>query len=142
MEKKKVLGREDLLKKQELKVESVELDEKSAVHVRQMTGREREQFEKSLRHEIKKGNDIKYEHALDDFRAKLAVCTVCDEKGVLIFQAGDYKTLSQNISAAWLDKIATVASKLNAITEEDKEDLVKNSEAAQGGDSDSNSAED
>ncbi|MFA5526846.1 MAG: hypothetical protein WC992_08475, partial [Acholeplasmataceae bacterium] len=62
----------------------------------------------------------------EDFRAKLAAHTVCDDKGVLILQAGDYETLSQNISAKRLEKIITVAQRLNKITDEDKENLVKN----------------
>ncbi len=136
------LSREKLLEKEELERVLVDLGEGECVYVRGMTGRERDQFEKTLMKETKdsKGK-IDYERNLGDFRAKLAVNTVCDEKGVLIFQPQDYEILSVNISALRLEKIVNEAQKLNAITEEDKGELVKNSEAAQSGSSTSGSAE-
>jgi hypothetical protein len=107
-----------------------------------MTGHERDNFEQSLMKKNKdaKGNVVSYEQATEDFRAKLAVTTVCDEEGNAIFLPGDYTLLSKNMSAKRLDIIATAAQKLNAISEEDKEALVKNSEAVQEDNSDSGSA--
>jgi len=108
-----------------------------------MTGRERDNFEQSLIKEKKdtKGNVVSYDRALGDFRAKLAVVTVCDEKGVALFLPEDYSLLSQNMSAARLEKIVNTAQKLNAISEEDKEELVKNLNAEQEDNSNSSSAE-
>ena len=63
---------------------------------------------------------------MDDFRAKLAVNTLCDEKGKLMMKQADVTVLSRAMSAARLEKIMTVAQDLNKITEEDKEELVKN----------------
>ena len=138
----KSLSRETLLQKEELEVVQVDLGKEEYVFVRQMTGRERDQFEKSL---MEEGKDDKgrteYKSQLADFRAKLAVNTVCDATGVLIFKPMDYETLSTNMSALRLEKIVNVAQKLNAITEEDKEELVKNSEAGQAGNSSSGSVE-
>ena len=124
----KLLKREDLLKKQELKVEKVDLGNDEYVFVREMTGRERDRFEQSLIGEVKdnKGNVVSYERKLEDFRAKLAVNTLCDENGNNLLEPGDYKTLSQNMGAARLDKIVTAAQKLNKIADEDREALVKN----------------
>ena len=122
-----LLNREALLKKEVLKIEKVSFEDDSFVCVRQMTGRERDLFEKSLMVQVRKGNKIDYETRLDDFRAKLAVCTLCDEEGVLLLKPNDVPTLSQNMSAARLEKIITAAQALNKITEEDKEDIVKNS---------------
>lgn len=87
----------------------------------------------------KKGQTIGYEQSLEDFRAKLAVNTTCDDKGALIFQSTDYATLSINMGAKRLEKIVNVAQRLNAITEADKEELVKNSVAGQAGNSSSGS---
>ena len=136
------LSREKLLEKEELEVVEVDLGKGEFVCVRQMTGRERDQFEKSLMKETKdkKGN-VGYDRNLGDFRAKLAVNTVCDEEGKLVFRPQDYETLSVNISALRLEKIVNEAQKLNAITEEDKEELVKNLDAAQSGSSTLDSAE-
>ena len=125
-----LLNREILLSKEILKIEKVDLENGDFVFVTQMTGRERDNFEQSLIRKLKdkKGQVTGFEQITEDFRAKLAVCTVCDETGKLIFLPTDWNTLSQNISAARLEKIVNVAQKINAISEEDKENLVKNSE--------------
>jgi hypothetical protein len=124
------LGRADLLQKEILLREKVELGNDEFVYVTQMTGRERDNFEQSLVKKIKdrKGTVTGFEQITEDFRAKLAVCTVCDEEGKLIFEPKDYNVLSINMSAAKLEKIINAAQKLNAISEEDKEALIKNLE--------------
>jgi len=132
-----LLNREALLKKEELEVVKVELSKDEFVFVKQMTGRERDNFEQSLLKKTKdaKGQIVGFEQSTEDFRAKLAVVTICDEKGVLLLKHEDYPLLSQMMSATRLEKIVNVAQKLNAISEEDKEALVKNSEAGQPGSS-------
>lgn len=137
-----LLDRKSLLSKENLKVVKVELGGGDYVFVRQMTGRERDRFEQSLVREIKdnRGTVISYDRSLEDFRAKLAVVTICDEEGNTILSHTDYETLSQAMSAAKLEKIINEAQKLNQITEEDKENLLKNSDAAPSGNSTSDSA--
>ena len=124
------LTREDLLKKDKLEIKKVDLGNDEFVYVTQMTGRQRDNFEQSLLKKIrdKKGTITSYEQNTEDFRAKLAVVTVCDETGKLLFEPTDYALLSQQIGIVKLEKIVEAAQKLNAISEEDKEDLVKNSE--------------
>lgn len=134
----KTLNREALLKKEELEKVKVDLGKDEFVYVKQMTGRERDLFERSL---YVFGTDNKVTTKLDDFRAKLAVCTLCDENGEALLKPGDYDLLSRHMSATRLEKIINAAQKLNAITEEDKEALLKNSEAVQDGNSSSGSAE-
>lgn len=124
------LSRKELLTKEKLEVVKVNLGKGDFVYVRQMTGRERDKFEQSLIKE-NKAADGGYEKALDDFRAKLAVVTMCDAEGNLIMEPGDYSTLSQMMSAARLEKVINKAQDLNKITEEDKEELVKNSSDGQ-----------
>jgi len=127
-----LLTRENLLRKEVLKTVQVDLGGNQIVFVRQMTGREREQFENLLVKKISKGGKVvDYQQSMGDFRAKLAVNCLCDEKGKNLMQPGDYATLSQNMSASKLTKIADAAGKLNGITEEDKEELVKNSDSDQ-----------
>jgi len=82
-----------------------------------------------------------YETILEDFRAKLAVVTVCDEKGDLVFEPGDVKNLSKMMSASNLEKIVETAQRLNAITTADKEEILKNSEADLNDSSNSDSVE-
>lgn len=127
-----MLGRSELLKKDELKVKRVELEGEDYVFIRQMTGRERDRFDQTLMTEKKdrRGNTT-YERNLRDFRAKLVSMTVCDENGTLLLTHEDVKTLSENKSAAFLEKLVEEAQELNRISEEDKENLIKNSEADQ-----------
>lgn len=122
-----LLTREQLLKKEELKKKKVDFGNGDYVYVRQMTGRERDRFENSLLKEKKnRHGEITYEQATEDFRAKLAVNTLCDENGNSLLKPGDYELLSKNMSAAKLDRIAEVAQELNRITDKDKDNLVKN----------------
>jgi hypothetical protein len=125
-----LLNRDALLAKEELKKVKVEFEDGNFVYVRQMTGHERDVFEQSLlkKNRDSKGTVISYEQATEDFRAKLAVVTLCDSEGNAILDAKDFPQLSRNMSAKKLEKIINEAQKLNAITEEDKEAIVKNSE--------------
>lgn len=122
------LDREALLKKESLVVETVDLGDGDHVYVRQMTGHERDRFEQSLFKETEGPRGVSgYEFSFDDFRAKLVVHTVCDADGVLLMEPGDAPTLSRHMSARRLEQIVNVAQRLNAITEEDRSKMVKNS---------------
>jgi hypothetical protein len=138
-----LLDRKKLLVKEVLQVEKVELGNDEFVCVKQMTGRERDQFERSLTREKRndQGKIEDYEQNLEDFRAKLAVRTVCDEEGNLLLRPDDYPTLSQNMSAAKLEKIINAAQSLNKISDEDKKALVKNLNAEPDGNFNSGSVE-
>lgn len=137
-----MLTREMLLQKQVLKIERVDLGDDEFTFVRQMTGRERDRFEQSLTKEVKRPNGkVEFERALEDFRAKLAVNTVCDEEGNNLLRPQDYPVLSQNMSAERLERIVNKAQELNRISEEDKENLVKNSAGGLAADSTSVSVE-
>lgn len=138
----KLLDRSSLLKKEEVTVVKVDLGKGEFVYVRQMSGRERDTFEQSLLKEIKdkNGNVTGYDRNLIDFRAKLAVVTLCDEVGDTLLQPKDYELLSCNMSARRLEKIVNEAQKLNAMTDEVKEELVKNSDGDQVANSNSDSA--
>lgn len=122
-----LMDRTKLLAKEPLRIEKIHFGKGEFVFVRQMTGRERDRFEQSLVKEVKddKGN-VEYERSLEDFRAKLAVNTICDAEGNNLLQPDDYPVLSQNMSAAKLELIVNKAQELNRISEADKEGLVKN----------------
>lgn len=123
----KNLTRKALLTKEVLAIEKVNLTKDTCVHVRQMTAFERDLFEQQLRDEIKgKDGQKTYEMNISNFRAKLATCTICDEKGDLILTPRDADRFSKSISAHKMETIINAAQKLNNITEDDKEGLVKN----------------
>ncbi len=132
-----LLNKKQLLQKDDLQIKKVWVTDEDYVCVRQMTGRERDQFEQSMLKPIKdqQGNIVDYERQLEDFRAKLAACTICDEEGKLLLHFNDYLKLSQQMSAKKLEKIVNTSQELNRITDEDKEAMVKNSKGGQNGDS-------
>lgn len=138
-----LLTREALLQKDDLKVEKVELS-KGYVFVREMTGHEKDVWEQSMLKQKPSGNKnkgVEYETTLEDFRAKLAVVTVCDADGNLLFKPEDAKVLNKMMSASNMEKIVAVAQRLNAISQEEKEEILKNSEADQTDNSNSSSVE-
>lgn len=142
-----LLGKMQLFAKDKLKTEKVVLEttivepevkegdkvvkeavvQEDYVFVRQMTGHEKNVWEMSQLKQSGAGKNTQYNVTLDEYKAKLAVVTVCDEEGELLFEPEDYKKLSMNISATKLEKIVDVAQRLNTITEEDREVIVKNS---------------
>jgi len=136
-----LLNREALLKRQELATKQVFLEGEDYVYVRAMTGYERDLFEQSILKEKvdEKGEFIGYDRVSENFRSKLAVLTICDEKGDLILNQDDYPQFSKSISIVNLEKIIAEASSLNQITPKDKEELIKKSNAAQDGNSNSGS---
>jgi hypothetical protein len=137
-----LLNREALLKKQKFEIVKVELDNDDFVYVRQMSGHEREIFEQSIIRPTKnsEGKVVGYENVPDDFRAKLLVCTLCDEEGNPLLKPEDAPLLSRNMTAKTLEKIADKAQSLNKISEKDKEELEKNSDPGQADNSSSASA--
>jgi hypothetical protein len=124
-----MLGREDLLKKEKLVVEKVSLNDTDFTFVTQMTGYERDEFDNGLSKAVLsgKGQVVRYERNLLNFRARLVVATACAEDGKKLFEPGDEEKLGRNLSATSLEKICAVAMKLNNISEEDQEALLKNS---------------
>lgn len=136
-----LLSKEQFLKGDKLKKEKVELEDGNFVYVREMTAHERNQWEQSMYTKVKgKGGREDFQSNLNDYQAKLAVFTICDKDGNLLFDFNDYKELANKVSASKLNKIVDVAYRLSGITEEDKEDMLKNSEAGQSDNSISDSA--
>jgi len=139
----KELTREDLLAKQDLAIEKVEFEDGTYTFVKEMTGRARDRWERSLMREITDDNGkvTDYERSMEDFRAKLACFTVCDSEGKLLFKPTDFGPLSENMGATRLERIVNKAQDINAISEKDKEKLVKNSEGGETANSISDFAE-
>lgn len=99
------------------------------VRVRTMTAHERDQFEQK----VFAGRDKK--GRMDDIRATLVSLAVVDENGKRIFTDKDVAGLAKK-SAAAMDQIFAEVQKLNAVTDEDVEDMAKNSEETQDDSSD------
>lgn len=122
-----LLGKEELLKKAVLEVKKINFKKGDYVFVREMTGKERNTFEHSIMRQEKDSHGVmQLVQKLDNFRTKIAVCTLCDEEGELLFTMADVEKLSASVSASMLEEIATVAQSINAITPEVKEEIEKN----------------
>ena len=83
-----------------------------------MTGFQRDKYESEIL-KCQKNNSFV------NMRVKLAIYTVCDEDGNLLFEEKDINLLTKK-SASALDKIFDEATKMNGISEEDIEELEKN----------------
>jgi hypothetical protein len=106
------LTKDQILAASDLKRELVEVPElNGSCYVRTMTAGERDRWEA--------------EHAKNptgNIRARLAVATVCDEEGHLLFTPADVEALGGK-SALALDRIFDVAARLCGLTSRDVKEL-------------------
>lgn len=120
-----LLSRDAILQLVDVKTEDVHVPEWDAtVRVKGMTAAERDAFEAGSL--VGKGKNR--ETNLQNLRARLLVRTIVDEKGQRIFADGDAMALGEK-SAAALDRLFAVATRLSGIGESDLEELAGNSEA-------------
>lgn len=126
------LTKEDIFGMDDIPMEEVIVPEwrNRSVFVCGMTAAGKNAYEASLV-EIK-GNTRKVR--LDNATAKLIVRTVVNRQRQPLFTEADIEKLGTK-SAAALERLAKVAQRLSSMREEDVEALVKNSDAAQSGDS-------
>ena len=122
------LTKEQILQANDLKIETVDVPEwGGSVGVRTMTGTERDSFEQSIVEKKGKTN-------LSNIRARLCALTVVDDSGNRLFNDSDIAELGKK-SAAALDRVFTVAQKMNGFGEKDIEELGKNLSKGQSEDS-------
>jgi hypothetical protein len=98
------------------------------VHVKAMNGEERDVYENSLWQGKGKNREVNIKNA----RAKLVALTVVDDNGKRMFRDSDVHALGQ-LSAAALDTIYDVASRLAGISDDDLEELGKPSDGDPSG---------
>lgn len=111
-----MLDRAAILRPRPFQLEAVEIPEwGGTVHVRQMSSADRDAFEADCVDGAKLAN----------FRARLAIRTVCDANGTLLFCESDAKALGEQPAAA-LQRVFNVAQRLNAFSADDVRELEKN----------------
>ena len=120
----KYLKRDQILNVDDSKTEEVDVPEwGGTVLIKMMTGTERDAFEASIT-QNKHGSRVV---GTENIRAKLvSKCVIDPDTKELMFTPGDIEALGKKSSAA-LDRIFSAATKLSKITEEDVEELEKNS---------------
>lgn len=114
-----ILSKEEILKAKDADTVVVNVPKWGGdVIVSTMTGNARDRFESSI---VGKNGGMN----MQNIRAKLVAACVVDEDGKLLFTQDDIVALSKKSSVA-LDKVFNAAQKLNAISDDDVEELAKN----------------
>lgn len=114
-----ILSKEQILAADDNKTQVVEVPEWGGeVIIGTMSGYARDRFESSV---MGRNGGMN----MQNIRAKLVAATVIDEDGNLVFNEKDIASLGRKSCAA-LDRVFAAAQKLNAIADEDIEDLAKN----------------
>lgn len=94
----------------------------ASVYVRSLNGVERDQYEAKM---IMAQNDPSIESKLESIRMYLVFLCTCDENGKRLFNTDeDYKRLKEKNWQA-LEPIAEMAQKLNALSDDDVDELAK-----------------
>jgi hypothetical protein len=95
-----------------------------------LTGTERDAFEQGI---LSTNSSGQSKRNLNNIRAKLSALSIVNEDGERVFSDGEMFQLGRK-SAKALDKIFDACQHLNAFTEEDIEDMSKNSDPDQNED--------
>lgn len=124
MASKKYLNRAEIFAQDDLKYEDVQIPEWGGawVRVRSMSASERDRFEAGM----VRGRGRNTTTNLENMRARLCLLCMVDESGARMFEEEDTFPLGGK-SAAALDRIFTVARRLNGLGDADVEELTKNS---------------
>lgn len=113
------LTREQILQAPDIRTEILHIEEWGGdVWVKSMSGTERDRFEASIL-DMKTKQTVK----LENIRAKLCSCTLCDEEGNLLFTEKDVELLGKKNANA-LSKVFMLAKALSGIGEEEMTDLT------------------
>lgn len=115
-----ILSKEQIFEANDSKTEIVAVPEWGGdVIISTMSGFARDRFESSV---LGKNGGMNTQN----IRAKLVAATLVDEKGELIFNEKDVLKLGSKSCTA-LDRVFEASQKLNAICDDDIEDLAKKS---------------
>ena len=115
------LTKDAILSAQDLKTERVSVPEWGGeVSVRTMTGTERDEIEAET---LQSAGDIKTRY--HNLRSRVLVRVLVDDNGKRLFGDDEIDALGGK-STASLDRLFAVAQRLNALTEQDVEALLKN----------------
>lgn len=127
-----LLSREHILGADDRKTEDVQVPEwGGTVRVRALSGAERDAYEAGL---VQLRADGTRRLTMQNARARLVSLSVCDEQGGRVFSDADVAELGDK-SAAALERVFSVASRLSGLTDDDIEEMTETFADAPSGDS-------
>ena len=127
-----MLSREQILSADDRKTEDVEVPEwGGTVRVRALSGAERDAYEAGL---VQLRSDGTRRLTMQNARARLVSLSLCDEQGNRLFSDADVSELGDK-SAAALERVFDVASRLSGLTDGDIEEMAETFADAPSGDS-------
>lgn len=122
-----LLSREQILEAKDMKTEDVPVPEWGGeVRIRMLSGTERDRFEASM---VEMKKDGSQKRNVENVRARLVALCIVNEAGEVMFNRADIVMLG-NKSAAALQRVFNACNELNAVTEEDVEDLAESFDGA------------
>ena len=117
-----MLTRDQILGADDLTREKVDVPEWGGfVYVRELTASEKDALD--AENYVLKGRDVQVNRR--DFKARLLVRSICDDKGKTLFTLKDIQALGAKSLKA-MERVAAVALKLSAMSEESQEELAGN----------------
>lgn len=115
-----ILTAEDILKAQDSDIHKITVPQWGGdVYIRVMSGQERDEWEQKHAPQIRDGK-------AKNVRATLAAICLCDESGNRLFDDKQVDALGKK-SAKALDLVFSEIQKVNALTDQEIDDLEKNS---------------
>ena len=129
-----MLNKDAILKADDLPRETVEVPEWGGeVAIRALTAAERDAYEESLFTTTGSGKNLTLKSNLANAKAKLVAKCLVDADGSAVFDSvREAEKVLGGKSARALNRLYDVARKLSGISDEDMDELVKNSETTQG----------
>lgn len=126
-----ILTRDQILQANDIITETVPVPEWGGeVLVRGLSGSERDGFEDATLEQKGKSRRVN----LANVRARLCALSIVDENGKRMFSDEDVRALGRK-SAAALDRVFSAAQRLSGLSDDDVEELAKNSTGGQSEDS-------
>ena len=126
-----ILTRDQILQANDIITETVSVPEWGGeVLVRGLSGSQRDAFEDATLEQKGKSRRVN----LANVRARLCAISIVDETGKRMFTDEDVRALGRK-SAAALDRVFSAAQRLSGLSDEDVEELAKNSDGGQSEDS-------
>lgn len=117
-----LLSKDDILSADDLKAADVPVPEwGGTVRVRTMTGSARDEYEQV----ILNSRSGKKDENIENIRALMLVFTLVDDDGELVFSRDDVDALGKK-SVKAMDRVFAKAAELNAMRDEDIEELAGN----------------